>query len=87
MPAPKSSYSATQDAPAENFAAVTPNDSTDLTLRARGLYIGTGGTLVVQGNDSADVTFLNVPNGTILPIAVSRVKATGTTCSNIIALW
>lgn len=87
MAAPKPSNSSKQDNPAENFVLVTPSDSTDLTLRARGLYIGTGGTLVVQGNDSADVTFLNVPNGTILPIAVSRVKATGTTCSNIIALW
>jgi hypothetical protein len=51
------------------------------------LYIGTGGNLRVltEGND--DVTFVNVLGGTTLPVNVVRVFTTGTTASNIVALW
>lgn len=72
--------------PARHAAAVTPNDSTDLTVRARVLYIGTAGALKVTTQGGEDVTFGNVEAGT-LPISVTRVWSTGTTASNIVALW
>jgi hypothetical protein len=37
--------------------------------------------------DGTDVTFANVPTGTKLPVRVSKVKATGTTASSIVALY
>jgi hypothetical protein len=51
------------------------------------LYVGTGGDLVVMGaNDSATVTFMNVPDGTFLPILVKMVYTTGTGCSDMLIL-
>lgn len=77
--------------PAANAVAVTPNDSTDLTFVTRGLFVGGGGNLVVimadQPVDATTVTFTGVPAGTILPIAVRRVRSTSTTATNIVALW
>lgn len=73
--------------PAVNALAVTPSDSTDLTAApCRALYVGTGGNIsaVVGGNT---VTFTGVPSGSILPVRISRVRATSTTASNIIALY
>ena len=76
------------DSPAKNAAAVTPNDSTDLTTAARGLYIGGAGNVVVDmvGTGST-ITFTGVLAGTILPIRVTRVRSTSTTATNIVALW
>lgn len=71
--------------------AVTPNDATNLApVYAKALYVGvTGNVTVVPINAVADtdtVLFTAVPAGTILPIQVRRVMATGTTASGIIAL-
>jgi len=51
------------------------------------LYIGTAGDVrvVTSGNDT--VTFVNIQGGTFFPINVTKVFSTGTTASNIIALW
>lgn len=70
----------------ETAAAVTPNDTAQVTLSHRALYVGTSGNLAVQMSDGGDVTFSNVPSGTILPIIVSLVKTTGTTASDILLL-
>lgn len=73
--------------PAVSAVAVTPSDSADLAATpTRALYIGTTGNLVVNMADDTSVTFTAVPVG-ILWISVDRVKATGTTASNIIALY
>lgn len=72
--------------PAGFATAVTPSDITVLTP-TRGLYIGSAGHVVVQmyGSDNT-VTFSNVPVG-ILPVRVTKVLATGTGASDIVALW
>lgn len=74
------------DSPAFNAASVTPNDGADLANVARALYIGTAGNLKVTTKGGSEITFANVPAG-ILPVSVSRVWATGTAASGIIALW
>lgn len=71
--------------PADFAVAVAPDDNIDLANVARSLYIGTTGNLVVITAAGNTVTFNAVPVG-ILPVRVSRVKATGTTASNILAL-
>ena len=71
--------------PAVFAATVTPSDSTVLTP-TRGLYVGTSGNIAVQMSDGSNVTFVSVPQG-ILPVRVVKVLATGTTASNIVALW
>lgn len=78
-------------APATKAAAVTASDST--VVNARALYVGTGGTVAVHmlGNAASpgetSVSFVNVPSGTLLPISCYRVLSTGTTASNIVALY
>ncbi len=72
---------------AEDFAAVTPSDGTDLTFRCRALFIGTAGNVSALAADgSTVVVFKNLPSGSVLPIRTSRVRATGTTATDIVAL-
>ena len=67
--------------------AVTPHDTNLLNPTARGLYIGTAGTLrVTHVDDSDPVDYPVTIAGAIYPIAVKRVHSTGTTATDIIAL-
>lgn len=69
--------------------AITPNDNTDLSYVTKGVYVGGSGDITATMADgvSGDVVFKAVPVGAVLPIAVSRVKATGTTATNLVALF
>lgn len=88
MPDSFANYAAGLDSPAFDAAAVAPHDANDLAFTARALYVGTGGDVVaILKGDAASVTFKNVPAGTVLPVCARRVLATGTTASNILALW
>jgi len=73
--------------PAHFAAAVTPNDSVDLTSTTRGLYIGSAGDVKVDMLGDGTVTFVAVQTGTILPVRATRVYSTGTDATSIIALW
>lgn len=66
-------------------AAVTPSDTVSFS-ECRALYVGTGGDLSVVCA-GVTVVFANAQTGTILPVEVTRVNATGTTATNIIALY
>ena len=74
--------------PATNALTVTPSDSADLSVIARGLYIGGAGdvTIIMQG-DTNPVTLSAANAGTILPVRAKRVKSTGTTATNIVELY
>lgn len=61
------------DLPASCGVAISPNDSTDLVAVTRGLYVGTGGTLIVTLKSEQDVTFQKLPDGALLPIPALRV--------------
>jgi len=75
-------------APAIGAAAVTPSDSADLPRLARALYVGSNGAISVICEDGgAAVTFSNLTAGQILPLRIKRVRSTGTTATNIVALY
>ena len=74
------------DCPGMDMFAVTPHDSNDFALSARGLYVGVGGTVVVVTLANVAITFVNVASGQILPVACRRVNSTSTTATNIIGL-
>jgi hypothetical protein len=57
------------------------------TKEACVLYIGTGGNLRVLTASGQDVLFTGLLGGTFLPVQVLKVFATGTTASNLVALW
>ena len=73
--------------PFTDAVAVTPNDSTDIARISRGLYIGGSGDVAVITKDGTTTTLVNALAGTYLPIRVSRVLATGTTATNIVAMY
>ena len=71
---------------AYDAAAVTLSDSTELAP-TRALFVGTGGNLKVTMAYGTDVTFTGVQAGSILPIQVTKVWSTGSTASNVVALY
>lgn len=76
------------DSVAECAFAITPSDASQLDTATRSIYVGTGGNITCTlVGDSAPVTFLNVVGGTILPIRLQNVLATGTTASDIVGLY
>lgn len=75
------------DAPAENAAAITPNDTTDLPDTTRAIYVGGAGNLaVIMAGGGATITLTGVLAGMIYPLRVARVLATGTTATGLIGL-
>ncbi|MFY8170449.1 MAG: spike base protein, RCAP_Rcc01079 family [Candidatus Fonsibacter sp.] len=80
-------------------AAVTKSDTVDIPYPGDAtaapnaakwpcvLYVGTGGTLRILTAEGDDVTLLNVPSGTFIPIQVIRVFSSTTLAADIIALW
>lgn len=73
--------------PAREGFAITPNDGADLSANTRALWVGGAGNIVVDfvGSGSS-ITIAGVPAGTLLPFEVKRVRATGTTATNIVGL-
>ncbi len=70
---------------AHGAAAVTPSDSTVFPV-TRGLFVGAGGNIAVRMADGNTLTFTGVLAG-IFPVQVDMVLSTGTTATNIVALY
>ena len=72
------------ESPASRAFAITPG--TPFSLATRAIYIGGDGDLVCRlVGDSADVTFVGLVAGTVLPIRVTSV-AVATDATNILGL-
>ncbi len=82
-----SKYSRSLVSPPESAAAITPDDMSDISHVTRALYVGGGGHLRVKMLGGETATFANVPSGTLMPLRVLRVLATGTTATAILGLW
>lgn len=73
--------------PAETLFTITPSDTVDVAFVTTGIYVGTAGDLaVIDRRTQSIVIFRSVPAGSILPIRVDRVRATGTTAGNLVGL-
>lgn len=71
--------------PSAALAAITPNDTTDLAVCVRQIYVGTYGDVKVQDNNGTVITFKNASEGSVLgPFFVKRIYATGTTATNLV---
>ena len=70
----------------KNAEVVVPSDTVNLAQTARALYIGVSGKISVEmaGVGSA-IVFLAVPVG-VLQIEVTRVNATNTDATDMVAL-
>lgn len=70
----------------DHAVAVTKSDSTILTP-TQALFVGGAGNVAVVTVGGETVTFTGVIAGSILPVRVVQVLATGTTATNIAAIW
>ena len=79
----------------QGAVAASPSDSTDLTpptgpaRPTRGILVGGTGTVAAIFADGSTAT-LTIPAtacGFVLPLAVTRIKSTGTSATNIVALF
>lgn len=71
--------------PATDLVPVTPDDTADLPSVALALYVEGGGALALTTQTGA-VRSVTVADFAILPVAVRRVRATGTTATGIHAM-
>jgi hypothetical protein len=67
---------------------VTPSDTTVFASTHRALWIGAGGgnITVRMVRDGSILAFNAIPAGTMMPLSVDMVKATGTTATDIVAV-
>jgi hypothetical protein len=65
---------------------VVPSDIVDLPYVSRSLFIGTAGDIRVTTLGGTIVTFRDHPAG-YMPARVTRVHATQTTATDIVAVW
>lgn len=83
---PVTPFKSNQDATKYNSgAAVSPDDVATIAV-TRGVYVGGAGDLKVTFADGTSATLKAAPLG-VYPIMVQQVFATGTTATNIVALY
>lgn len=70
--------------PIQSAIVVSPNDSVDLPVVSRAIYVGSGGDMQVTLLSGDVVTFKNMLAGWH-PIRVSRIWNTETTASEIVS--
>jgi len=86
MADPFASFQPTIDGPAENaFAIGTADYGSALSTAARALYVGTGGSVVVETVGGGEVTFTNVADGSFLPVRAAAI-GTATDATDLVGL-
>lgn len=77
----------TDTSPAQNGAAITPNDAPVASAQIyRAIYVGVSGDVTLRSDPySSSVTYKAVPVG-ILPVNCQWVYSTGTTATNLVGL-
>lgn len=76
------------DSPYRHGGAITPSDTVDMSNVSRAIYVGGTGTITYISEQGETVALLgNIPVGAVLRVCASRVKATGTTATNLVAFW
>lgn len=81
------SYTSGLDQPAYRWFAVVPNDDDPLEVMPRCLYVGGAGDVVISNRFGDVATIKSVPAGSFLPVRPDQVLFTGTTATNILALY
>ncbi len=79
-------YSDSELSPARAPYAITPHDTDELPIIPKGIYVGTGGDVVLRGIEAdTDVIYRNLPSASYIAVRASHVRATGTTATDLIA--
>lgn len=69
---------------APDGAAITTSDTVANEFRT--VYVGVSGDVAVVTQLGTTLVFKAVPVGFLIPVATKRVKATGTTATNLIGI-
>ena len=73
---------------ARDFVTVTPSDSVNFAEGLSiGIYVGVSGDVSLVTKAGNSVTLKNVAAGIIHPIPCTRVNSTGTTATEILAVY
>ena len=80
-----SDFSPNLTSPATSAFEVIPSDTNDFPNVSRAIYVGGSGDLRVRMQSGQVVTFIEVSG--VLPLRGSRVLETGTTATDIVALY
>jgi hypothetical protein len=80
-------HSRSLTSPPEQAAAIAADDGRDLAFATRAIWVGGAGDLRVRMLGGAEVTLGQVPAGSLLPLRVVRVLATGTSATGLVGLW
>ena len=65
------------------------NDTADLSVITRSVYVGGGGNMrvIMAGDGDTERVYYNVQDGSTLPIKLKRVFSTGLTATHILGLY
>ena len=66
--------------------SITPSNSENLPTPSV-VYVGTSGNVAVTTPQGDQVTFVNVPSGSVIPVQVLQVRVTGTTATNLVRIY
>lgn len=72
--------------PAYRWFYITPNDDQDLPTYPRAIYVGGAGDVAMVGRDGVECTFKDLAVD-YHPLRPLRIKATGTTATDMIGLY
>lgn len=71
----------------EYAAAITTSDTVSLTGITRAVYVGGAGNITAIMSNGDAVLFTAVPVGTMLPIRCTRINATATSATALVAMY
>lgn len=72
-------------APATGFEAIT--NGAAFSKPARGIYVGSDGAISIVGLDGNSAVFVGAKAGSVIPVGCTVVNTSGTTATNLIALF
>lgn len=85
MPDKFAGYADSAAGPSTAPFAIVPSNTEPLPDVPKGIYVGTGGTVVLRGvNGVTDVTYKNLADGSYIAVRASHVRATGTTATDLV---
>lgn len=85
MPDKFAGYADSASGPSTAPFAITPSNIDALPDIPKGIYVGTGGNVVLRGvSGAADVTYKNLADGSYIAVRASHVRATGTTATDLV---
>lgn len=79
-------YLTSIEGPATGVLTITPSNTANLARSPRAIWVGGAGDVAVEMIDGTNGVLSGIPAGTLMPVRVRKVLATGTTATGIVGL-